>query len=261
MMPIRPVRCWRRFGSGRRRPTRRRSKSRRAKPAVTREVDAGLETIEVDLPAVITVDLRLNEPRYVKLPDIMKAKKKPLDVTSLEALGVGAGVLLKSVKTEPPAQRQKGVMVKDVPELDRRAQEKRFDLMHKILIVGEHDGKALNPATAKCVTCAKEIAGCRNQHRRCWGRTPRAAAAQAAALAGVKSVLRVDRPENEHPLAAVFAPQLAALAADYSHVFGPSTSFGKDLMPRARRPAGRTASQRSDGGRGRLSLSPANLCR
>jgi electron transfer flavoprotein beta subunit len=87
------------------------------KAAVTREVDAGLETIEVDLPAVITVDLRLNEPRYVKLPDIMKAKKKPLEVTSLEALGITAATLLKSVKTEPPAQRQKGVMVKSVPEL------------------------------------------------------------------------------------------------------------------------------------------------
>ena len=87
------------------------------KATVTREVDAGLETIEVDLPAVITVDLRLNEPRYVKLPDIMKAKKKPLDVTSLDALGVSAAVLLKTVKTDPPAQRQKGVLVKDVAEL------------------------------------------------------------------------------------------------------------------------------------------------
>src|ERR1700743_1114756 len=87
------------------------------KAAVTREVDAGLETIEVDLPAVITVDLRLNEPRYVKLPDIMKAKKKPLDVTSLDALGVSAAVSLKTVKTDPPPQRQKGVMVKDVAEL------------------------------------------------------------------------------------------------------------------------------------------------
>jgi electron transfer flavoprotein beta subunit len=87
------------------------------KAAVTREVDAGLETIEVDLPAVITVDLRLNEPRYVKLPDIMKAKKKPLDITSLETLGISATASLKTVKTEPPAQRQKGVMVKDVAEL------------------------------------------------------------------------------------------------------------------------------------------------
>src|SRR6202161_1900502 len=87
------------------------------KATVTREVDAGLETIEVDLPAVITVDLRLNEPRYVKLPDIMKAKKKPLEVTSLDALGVAAGQLIKVVKTDPPPQRQKGVIVKDVAEL------------------------------------------------------------------------------------------------------------------------------------------------
>jgi electron transfer flavoprotein beta subunit len=87
------------------------------KAQVTREVDAGLETIEIDLPAVISVDLRLNEPRYVKLPDIMKAKKKPLDVTSMQALGVSQGVFLKTVKTEPPTQRQKGVMVKDVAEL------------------------------------------------------------------------------------------------------------------------------------------------
>jgi electron transfer flavoprotein beta subunit len=87
------------------------------KAQVTREVDAGLETIEVDLPAVITVDLRLNEPRYVKLPDIMKAKKKPLDVTSLEALGISNTTQLTTLKTEPPAQRQKGVVVKDVAEL------------------------------------------------------------------------------------------------------------------------------------------------
>jgi electron transfer flavoprotein beta subunit len=87
------------------------------KASVTREVDAGLETIEVDLPAVVTVDLRLNEPRYVKLPDIMKAKKKPLDVTSLDALGVNAATQLKALRTEPPPQRQKGVMVKDVAEL------------------------------------------------------------------------------------------------------------------------------------------------
>lgn len=87
------------------------------KAKITREVDAGLETIEVDLPAVITVDLRLNEPRYVKLPDIMKAKKKPLDVTSLADLGVTAGQSLKTVKTEPPSQRQKGIIVKDVGEL------------------------------------------------------------------------------------------------------------------------------------------------
>jgi electron transfer flavoprotein beta subunit len=88
-----------------------------AKAKVTREVDAGLETIEVDLPAVITSDLRLNEPRYVKLPDIMKAKKKQLDTIAVGDLGVDAGAQFKTLKHEPPAARQKGIMVKDVGEL------------------------------------------------------------------------------------------------------------------------------------------------
>jgi electron transfer flavoprotein beta subunit len=87
------------------------------KARVTREVDAGLETLEVDLPALITTDLRLNEPRYVKLPDIMKAKKKPLETLTLSALGVESKQQLKLVKFEPPAQRQKGVRVKDAGEL------------------------------------------------------------------------------------------------------------------------------------------------
>lgn len=87
------------------------------KAKVTREVDAGLETIEVDLPAVFTTDLRLNEPRYVKLPEIMKAKKKPLDVLNLAELGVSAGAQFKNVKFDPPAGRQKGVLVKDAQEL------------------------------------------------------------------------------------------------------------------------------------------------
>jgi len=87
------------------------------KARVTREVDAGLETLEVDLPALITTDLRLNEPRYVKLPDIMKAKKKPLEALTLSTLGVESKQQLKLVKFEPPAQRQKGVRVKDAGEL------------------------------------------------------------------------------------------------------------------------------------------------
>ena len=84
---------------------------------VTREVDVGLETIEIDLPAVITVDLRLNEPRYVKLPDIMKAKKKPLDTLPLGELVADASTSLSNVAFEPPAEREKGIMVDDVPGL------------------------------------------------------------------------------------------------------------------------------------------------
>jgi len=103
--------------------------------------------------------------------------------------------------------------------------------MNKILIIGEHDGKTVNPATAKCVTCARAIPDAEITIA-VFGADTATVAAQAAAIAGVKTVLRVDRPENEHPLAAIFAPQVTSLAADYSHVFGPSTSFGKDLMPR-----------------------------
>ena len=87
------------------------------KAKVTREVDAGLETIEVDLPAVLTTDLRLNEPRYVKLPDIMKAKKKPLETVALTSLSVDTTPQFKTAKYEPPAARSKGIMVKDVAEL------------------------------------------------------------------------------------------------------------------------------------------------
>ncbi len=84
---------------------------------VTREVDAGLETIEIDLPAVITADLRLNEPRYVKLPDIMKAKKKPLDTIAIDELGIEAAPAIDEVGFAPPAERQKGIMVDDVAGL------------------------------------------------------------------------------------------------------------------------------------------------
>jgi len=87
------------------------------KATVTREVDAGLEVLEVDLPAVMSVDLRLNEPRYVKLPDIMKAKKKPLDTLGLGDFGVSEAPAFKSIRVEPPPQRSKGIMVKDVAEL------------------------------------------------------------------------------------------------------------------------------------------------
>lgn len=87
------------------------------KAKVTREVDAGLETIEVDLPAVLTSDLRLNEPRFVKLPEIMKAKKKPLEIIAIADTGVERAAQFKILKYAAPASRQKGVMVKDVAEL------------------------------------------------------------------------------------------------------------------------------------------------
>jgi electron transfer flavoprotein beta subunit len=84
---------------------------------VTREVDAGLETIEIDLPAVVSVDLRMNEPRFVKLPDIMKAKRKPLETVSLDELGVAVEGQLGISEFTPPPQRAKGIMVDDASQL------------------------------------------------------------------------------------------------------------------------------------------------
>jgi electron transfer flavoprotein beta subunit len=87
------------------------------KAAVIREVDGGLETVSIALPAVVTTDLRLNEPRYVTLPNIMKAKKKPLETIPVADLGVDVGPRLKTLKVNEPPKRSAGVMVPDVAAL------------------------------------------------------------------------------------------------------------------------------------------------
>ncbi|MFT6896341.1 MAG: electron transfer flavoprotein beta subunit [Paraglaciecola sp.] len=87
------------------------------KVKVTREIDGGLQTLELTLPAVVTTDLRLNEPRYASLPNIMKAKRKPLEVKAATEFGVSLTSNVKVLKVEPPAQRKGGIKVADVAEL------------------------------------------------------------------------------------------------------------------------------------------------
>jgi len=84
---------------------------------LTREIDGGLETLQLSLPAIVTTDLRLNEPRYAKLPNIMKAKKKPLEVIPVSETGVDVAPRLKTLKVSEPSERQAGVMVESVSEL------------------------------------------------------------------------------------------------------------------------------------------------
>jgi len=103
--------------------------------------------------------------------------------------------------------------------------------MAKVLIIAEHNGSVLNPATAKCVTCATAIDGAEIDIL-VLASSAAAVAAEAARIDGVNLVLTAERVENENPMAALQAPQVVALADGYSHVFGPSTTFGKDLMPR-----------------------------
>jgi electron transfer flavoprotein alpha subunit len=101
----------------------------------------------------------------------------------------------------------------------------------KVLIVAEHDGRKLNPSTARCVSCARALAGAQIAIVVCAADSA-AVAAEAAQLGGVTRVIAIDNPANAHALAAVLAPQVVAVAAPYSHVLGPSTTFGKDLMAR-----------------------------
>jgi electron transfer flavoprotein alpha subunit len=103
--------------------------------------------------------------------------------------------------------------------------------MSSILVIAEHDGAKLNPSTAKCVACAGKIPGA-SVDVAVLAADSAAVAGQAAAMAGVGKVIAVDNAANAEPIAAVLAPQVAKLAEGYTHVFGPSTTFGKDLMPR-----------------------------
>jgi electron transfer flavoprotein alpha subunit len=101
----------------------------------------------------------------------------------------------------------------------------------RILVVAEHDGTKLNPSTAKCVSCARTLQGAEITIGVC-AADPGAVAAQAAQLVGVARVLTVAHPANAHALAAVLAPQIVALAGPFTHLLGPSTTYGKDLMAR-----------------------------
>lgn len=103
--------------------------------------------------------------------------------------------------------------------------------MSKVLIIAEHNGASLNASTAKCVACASELPDA-EIHIGVFAENGAALAAEAAALAGVNKVISIDNIANANLLAAMLAPQIVALADPYSHVFGPSTTFGKDLMPR-----------------------------
>ena len=102
--------------------------------------------------------------------------------------------------------------------------------MNKILVIAEHDGKKLNAATARAVSCAHAIGG--DIDMAVFATEAGNVAQAGAMLKGVKRVLKIERPENGHQLAAVLAPQIAKLAKDYTHVLAPSTTFGKDILPR-----------------------------
>ena len=165
---------------------------------VTREVDGGLQTVKLKLPAIVTTDLRLNEPRYASLPNIMKAKKKPIDEKTAADYGVDIKPRLEVIKTAEPPVRKAGVKVKSVAELVEQAQKRGGDLMPTLLLA-EHDNASLKDATNKALTAAKALGA--DVHILVAGHDCKAVAEAAAKLDGVKKVLLADAPAYEHMLA------------------------------------------------------------
>ena len=135
------------------------------KAVVSREVDEGLEQLKVRLPAVVTVDLRLNEPRYASLPNIMKAKKKPVDVLKPEELGVDAAPRLHYLRFEEPPRRQAGVKVGSVAELVAKLKNEAGVTLMAVLVLAQHDNQSLDKATLHAVTAAAASCGPRST---CW---------------------------------------------------------------------------------------------
>src|SRR6266702_4274688 len=175
---------------------------------VSREVDGGAETLSLTLPAVITTDLRLNEPRYVTLPNIMKAKKKPLEIVKPEDLGVDVTPRLKTLKVSEPPKRSAGVKVADVKTLVEK----------------------LKTATLNTVAAAQKIGG--DVHVLIAGHNAQGAADAAAKVAGVAKVLLADAPQLAAGLAENVEATVLNIAKDYSHILAPATAYGKNIAPR-----------------------------
>eukprot|EP00095_Tigriopus_kingsejongensis_P003709 maker-scaffold36_size508890-snap-gene-1.0 protein:Tk03709 transcript:maker-scaffold36_size508890-snap-gene-1.0-mRNA-1 annotation:"electron transfer flavoprotein subunit alpha" len=170
----------------------------------TREIDGGLENVNITMPAVVTTDLRLNEPRYASLPNIMKAKKKPIDSLTTEELGVDVSPRIQVVKVAEPEKRQ----------------------------AAEHDNAALVPATLNTITAASQLG---DVEVLVAGSGCQAAADTVAAVAGVSKVLVMDSAEYAHPLAENVAWAIKVLVEKngYSHVLANATTQGKNTLPRA----------------------------
>ena len=196
---------------------------------VVREVDGGLETITVKLPAVITTDLRLNEPRYASLPNIMKAKKKPIDTMTPEDLGVDVAPRVNTLKVTPPAERQAGIIVETVEELFDKLKNEAKDLM-TILVIADHDNSAIAASTRVTIAAAKAIGG--DIEVLVAGADCAAAGEAAAKIDGVSKVRVADNAAYANQLAENIGDLVAEIGKDYSHILTSTSTVGKNFMPR-----------------------------
>jgi electron transfer flavoprotein alpha subunit len=199
------------------------------KAKVTREVDGGLQTITVKTPCVITVDLRLNEPRYASLPNIMKAKKKPMDMKTAADFGVDVDAAAEGRVGGRAAgaqgRRARGQCRRAGGEAERRS---GGDLMAVLLIAELNGAELALDSTAKALTAVKGL----RRRPLAGGRPGRRAAAEAASkLEGVAKVLVADAPALGHGMAEPMA-LVVGHADAYSHITAPATVQGKNIAPR-----------------------------
>ena len=188
--------------------------------------------MSLKLPAIVTTDLRLNEPRYASLPNIMKAKKKPIDEKTPADYGVDVAPRLKVVKTTEPGGRKAGVKVKSVAELVAEAARRSgSDLTMATLLLAEVAGGALSDMTARALTAALEIG--QPVDVLVAGQGVAAAAEAAAKLSGVARVRVADGAAYAHGLAEPLAALIVALSDGYDAIVGPSTASAKNVLPRA----------------------------
>ena len=177
---------------------------------VTREIDGGLQTVTLKLPAVVTTDLRLNEPRYARLPNIIKAKKKEVAVKTPADYGVDISAAPRSAEDRRAGDAQGRRQGRLGRRTGRASSRKRECFKMTILLLAETANGALAPATAKALTAAKQIGG--PIHILVAGPGLKGAADQAAKLAGVEKVLLAEDAALDHVLAEPVAALIVSLA-------------------------------------------------
>ena len=196
---------------------------------VTREIDGGLETLSVELPAIVTTDLRLNEPRYASLPNIMKAKRKPIDEINLEELGLSIEQKVKTVKVESPSEREEGIKVDSVDALlDKLRNEAKGNRMRTLVIV-EHDNENISSSTLCAVSAAQKLG---QDVDLLVASSANHIAEKAQQIMGISKVLNFVGDNFKNEIAEDLTACILAVSKDYNFFVASSSTTGKNLMPR-----------------------------
>ena len=199
---------------------------------VTREVDGGLQTVKLKGPSIVTTDLRLNEPRYAILPNIMKAKKKPIADKTRGRLRRRSHPASRNAQDHGAARPQGRRQGQGRRRAGLQAQERSRGALMTTLLIAEHEHATLKDSTNKALTAATQMGGEVHVLVAGGGEGTKAAAEAAAKLAGVKKVLLAEGDAYAHDLAEPLAALIVALAPGYDAFVAPATSRFKNVMPR-----------------------------